>query len=191
MHRWLATSLAVYALAAANLSAAESKPQGQARPGEGSHMLNLALIVAGKEVKEGMQPVPPPVAKAIQDIKGFLPYTNYELQDTAVVRGVNMTPIHFNLVGPTSRYQAALQYQLTEDPKKLNVFKFDLVRTYEQRAGSSAQNFWEQPAPDSYREVLSTAFLVNVGEPIVVGTSRLDGTGTALVVILTVMPAGT
>jgi hypothetical protein len=195
MHRSLAATLIVCALVAAPAAAAEKRsPDVPARPGEGSHMLSLALIVAGKDLKDGMQPLPPPVEKAVQDIKGFLPYTEYEMQDTAVVRGSNLTPIHVILEGPDARYEARLQYQLTEDPKKLNVFQFEMARVYVPggpRPGSAA-GAGEQPTPEppSNRQVLSTAFQVNVGESIVVGTSRLNHTGKALVVILTVMPAG-
>lgn len=188
MHRWMATTLMICLVAATSLQAAESKPS-QARPGEASHMLSLALIVAGKEMKEGLEPLPAPVAKAISDIKGFLPYTNYEMQDTVVMRGANQIAVRADLEGPDSRYVAQLRYQLTDDPRKLNFYEFNLVRAYEPRVPRPVRGDAEQdtPRPPSTREVISTAFSVNVGESIVVGTSRLNGTGKALVVILTVM----
>jgi hypothetical protein len=188
MHRWMAASLIVCLLAATVLPTAESK-SSQARPGKASHMLSLALIVAGKEVKEGLEPLPAPIAKAISDIKGFLPYTHYEMHDTVVMRGANQIPVRVDLEGPDSRYIAQLQYQLTEDPRRLNVYKFDLVRAFEPRPSRQGQSDSDQgtPRPPSSREIISTAFSVNVGESIVVGTSRLNGTGKALVVILTVM----
>ena len=44
-------------------------------------------------------------------------------------------------------------------------------------------------APRPPRELISTTFGVKVGETIVVGTSKVDGTEEALIVLLTAVPS--
>ena len=162
-------------------------------PAPASHLMSLSLVVAGNEPSGGggVHSLAPPVAKAIADIKDFLPYKQYEVQDTVVLRVASQAaPSRFELQGPDGRYVARMQYMMT-DERRLNVNQFEMAKVGAAMPaptpGQPGQEP-ETPFPTPTRQVLSTAFSVNVGETIVVGTSRLNHTGKALVVVLTVLP---
>ena len=164
-------------------------------PAPVTHLMSLSLLVAGNEPSGGggAQQLSAPVSKAIADIKDFLPYRNYEVQDTVVLRVASQSsPSRFELQGPDGRYVARMQYMMT-DERRLNVNQFEMARVGSDAPASAPEptpdgRQPETPRPTPTRQVLSTAFSVDVGETIVVGTSRLNHTGKALVVVLTVLP---
>jgi hypothetical protein len=58
------------------------------------------------------------------------------------------------------------------------------------RAASEASKETQGRAPRAPRDLISTSFSLKKGETIVVGTSKIDGTDEALVVLLTAVPQG-
>ncbi len=162
-------------------------------PASATHLVSLALVVAGNEsAGGGVQPLSAPVAKAIGDIKDFLPYKSYEVHDTVVLRTASLNPARFDLQGPDGRYVARFLYRIGED-NRLRFDQFEMARLGSDVPATAPQptpegRQPETPWPSPTRQVLSTSFSVEVGETIVVGTSRLNHTGKALVVVLTVLP---
>src|SRR5262249_26071950 len=117
--------------------------------------------------------------KAIDDLRGFLPYKGYHLLDTAWLRTTGVTQAR--LVGKDGiSYAVRLTCRGVgaEDSKEIYVRSFDVQEE------PSQQIVKEGRGP---RSILSTSFGLKVGETLVVGTSKLDG-GAALVFLLTALP---
>jgi len=138
----------------------------------------LVLLIADQ------QPGDPPTLsknaqKALDDLRGFLPYKGYHLLDTAWLRTTGV--VQARLVG-----KDGISYSVrpncrglgAEDSKELYVRNFDV----NEELSSAIQK--ENRGP---RSILSTSFGLKVGETLVVGTSKLDG-GDALVFLLTALP---
>jgi len=189
MLRRLALLLFVLCVLSLPMAPVHASPAAEAQgPRLATHMMTVSLLVASTQGGSGSEPIPASVAKAIQDIKDFLPYTRYEMHDTAVLRTASLNNLRTELQGPDARYTARFQYQMGDDGR-LNIHKFELTRELEPGVSSSGRSKGEGATPQpSWRDVISTAFSVNVGETIVVGTSRLNGPGKALVLVLTVLP---
>jgi hypothetical protein len=188
----LLSFLCLFLAAPAGLQAEETpEPSRQARPGSATHLLSLALLVASNDYGPGEgDPLPAPVAKAVADIKDFLPFRQYRMHDAAVVRTANLEPARVQLQGPGSTYTGLLRYQLEPGGTRLNFSEFVLIQAQEVPRPPRAGPRNGTPAPPApSREVISTGFSIDVGETIVVGTSRLGGSGSALVLVLTALPA--
>jgi len=109
--------------------------------------------------------------KALDDMKGFLPFKSYRVVDTALVRVIRDEQVQARVLGPSGD-NAVLILRFSSggaDGKKLYVNTFNLN-------------------DDKSGRLLQTAFSMDVGESIVVGTSSVSGSDEALVTILTAVP---
>ena len=150
--------------------------------------------------------VPPAAAKALADLKDFLPYKSYKLLDTQWTMGSGR--ISGRLKGPDGK-----EYSIEVTTRKgaaadapVSVSRFiiretgpfaagdarTLTFTRGSRSGATTQTeavnqgsaknfaFFNGMGPN----IIDTSFSMTLGETVVVGTSRLQG-DTALVVLLT------
>jgi len=171
-----ASYLDVVADAATRRKIAEVLANADAAPH--TQPFQLVLLVADQ------QPGDPPTLsknaqKALDDLRGFLPYKGYHLLDTAWLRTTGM--VRARLVGKDGISYSVRLYCRgigAEGGKDLYVRDFDV----NEESSSAIQK--ENRGP---RSILSTSFGLKVGETLVVGTSKLDG-GDALVFLLTALP---
>ena len=122
------------------------------------------------------EPIPAALAPVLKDLAGFLPFRSFHLISTGLVRTSRDGRID---LGSEPHFVVDLRF--AGDPaggKPLQIEQFELSRRQMvQGEGGAMQvaNF----------DVLRTSFSMNVGETVVVGTSKLDGGDKALVVLLT------
>ena len=109
--------------------------------------------------------------KALDDIKGFLPFKNYRLLGTTLVRVNQEDVARAQVAGFSgSTYGLVLRFRAGgADGKKLFIDAFNL-----------------EDAKDN--NLIQTAFAMDVGETVVVGTSSTPLSEEALVAILTALP---
>ncbi|MFY9820007.1 MAG: hypothetical protein WAM82_01410 [Thermoanaerobaculia bacterium] len=136
----------------------------------------LLLLAASTHGGAGGPDVPASAQKALADLRGFLPYKSYQLLDSTWLRATQDRPTEGRVVGrPNSAYAVKMRFRVTGS-EQMFLDAFEL----------SAEN----PAPHVPRDLISTSFSLKKGETIVVGTSKLDGSDDALVVLLTAVPQG-
>ncbi|MBZ5638079.1 MAG: hypothetical protein LAO51_04890 [Acidobacteriia bacterium] len=134
----------------------------------------LLLLEAAKEGPSD-DVLPEGARKALEGLKGFLPYRSFRLIDTGWFRTSSRAEI---ALGGSTGYAAELRFR--GDPASgapLVVERFELVKTTLAPEGAEGK-------PQS-KMILSTSLTVSVGETVVLGTSKLDGGDKALVVLLT------
>ncbi len=130
------------------------------------------MLVAEPSGTSSLDDVPPNAQKAIEDVRAFLPFKSYKLCDVGVMR--SGSEARGLLDGPNGEdYEWALRFEETR-PNELYVREFQLTDM-----GSDDRRA---------KRLIGTSFSVQAGETIVVGTSKLDGGGKALVVLFTAVP---
>jgi hypothetical protein len=151
--------------------------QDRARPGfefarpDGFHVV---LLLARNTPGTLPTDLPTGVAKALKEASEVLPYKSYQVQDQAVSRsnGSNSFQV-IHLIGPLSRdYELALDTRYRE-PAKVSV-TVNLSYTSGETKGATG--------------VLSTEFNARLGETVVVGTSKVNG-DESLVLLITPLAA--
>lgn len=168
-----------------------------------SRAFQVTLLRADRSGTGVPERLPPAIAKALDDVSAFLPYSGYEVLDAAFLRTTGEG--FAEVAGPDGRaYEAHLAFTgaggSPETADELFVHRF-LLR--EMRPGAplavwpagvpgSAGDVAPRPqpalAPATPKTALSTSFSIAPGETVVVGTSRVDGGDAALVVLLTAIP---
>lgn len=136
-----------------------------------------------KPVGEGLTPA---ITTALRDVQQFLPYKSYRVWDTTFIRGDS---------GSTSLKAPNNQIYV------VNINSNSQTAAARSAGGVAAHDgYWvrliltpsdspatkDAPAP---RRVLDTGFQMDVGETIVAGTSRQPRFGTALVMVVSALPA--
>ena len=114
--------------------------------------------------------------KALDDLRGFLPYKGYHSLDTAWLRTADTA--RGRLVG---RDGISYSVRLSFKGNRASLGDQLYVRSFEVQ---------EEPLPilkHAPRGIIETSFGLKVGETLVVGTSKLDG-GDALVLLVTALP---
>lgn len=126
-----------------------------------THSFQIVLLLADRAANGVPEALPANCRKAIDDVKGFLPFTRYRMVDAGLIRTADFGQL--SLSGP------------------LNT-PVDVGVALGQGAGKqlAVRNFTiSSPAP-----LLKTQFGIEVGETLVVGTSRLGDDGEALVALV-------
>lgn len=205
MSRTVTAVLLLAALAAAVPSsaaaqAAPAAPAGRSQPrpwaddAAASQLFHVTLVAATRQNGgSGQSDLPKAVAKALDDIKDFLPYQGYRVVDSSLVRATR--EFHARLSGPDRTvYQADALFSgagggesavyLVEhfELRKLPRVE-DLAREMERGGSNRAAIAPMAPEPN-----LTATFRIARGETVVVGSSRLDGGDDALIVLLTAVP---
>lgn len=152
----------------------------------------VLLLWAGASAASSGLEIPANAQKALGDLKGFLPFKNYQLLDAVWMRATQDRLASGRLSvrgGPD--YQVRLRFRNLGNPKDRNLFvdAFQLVENPGPPKPPSAEVIGGKATPPpSNRSLIDTSFGLKGGETIVVGTSKLNGTDEALVVLLTAVP---
>lgn len=148
----------------------------------------LLLLAASTHKGTGEPDVPASAQKALADLRGFLPYKDYKLLDSTWLRATQDRVTDGRVAGRDgASYRARLRFRTTGN-EQLFLDMFDLAE--DTLAPRPAPEGKKDVAPHSSRDLISTAFSLKKGETIVVGTSKIDGSDDALVVLLTAVPQG-
>jgi len=132
-----------------------------------------------------MPDVPADAKAALEDLRDMLAYTGFEMIDSGWLRTSRSGS---TTLGEAGSFQVQLVF--AGDPRQDSAL---LVEGFEL---AHSQVFWESPddaggTPRAHlgdsKSVLSSQFGINVGETVVVGTSRANGGSEALVVLLTAL----
>jgi hypothetical protein len=121
--------------------------------------------------------LPAHAARALEDLEGFLPFSSYRLLDTGWI----MTSGHASVtLGDAGSFDAKLSFMGDPTAGKLLVEHFVLShRDFDRVEGHVIYS--------DERLILSSSFGIDVGETVVVGSSKLDGGDEAVVVLLTAL----
>jgi hypothetical protein len=194
--------LSCAAVLAAALPTAAQQARGRGTTGPfqvsmGEPIPNLrgfGVVLVQGEMQTGTadgQTVPAAALKALNDLKDFLPYKNYKLLDTQWTMGGGR--MSGTLRGPeNSSYTFEVQARKGTDAP-IVISRFMLGGPAEDRmaglvargmaTSNQANEFYVKASPFT-RSLIDTSFSMDIGETVVVGTSRLQG-NNALIVLLT------
>ena len=182
--RFAALALALLCVMAAPASAAELAGR--------TYTFQVVLLVAetsGPAVTEG---VPPSAQKALVNLREFLPYKSYRLLDLAWLR--TMRSASATLAGPAgATYRVGLEFHPADGPGErllidgFSVTEMPLVPNEDVTFHSKDVSVTPR-APRAPQDLLHSTFGMELGETVVVGTSKLDGPNKALVVLLSALP---
>jgi len=157
-----------------------------------SQLFHVSIVAASRQSGDSAQgKLPAGIAKALDDLKDFLPYQSYRVVDSSLVRA--SSEFHTRLAGPDGApYEVDAVFSTDSGGTSFLIEHFelhkmarmeDLAREMERsRAGIPAV---VPMAPDPG---ISASFRIERGETVVVGSSRLDGGDGALIVLLTAVP---
>ncbi|MES1242857.1 MAG: hypothetical protein ABUT39_14675 [Acidobacteriota bacterium] len=132
---------------------------------------HVVLLAAGNKDSNPAPELAAGARKALDDMKGFLPFKSYRVVDTSLIRVIRDETVQARVLGPSGS-NATLILRFSSggaDGKKLYLNTFTLN---DEKSG----------------RLLQTAFSMDVGESIVVGTSSVSGSDEALVTIVTAVP---
>jgi hypothetical protein len=196
------------ALAAPSAAQVSSPRPQTATTVSGLSQLNgfsVVLVEGSTSGGSATEGVPAAAAKALADMKDFLPYKSYRLLDTQWTLGAGRIASRLRGAG-TQEYDLVLSasgglrlvaapfgeyttmhpanraiQQLPPGQVTISQFSLREADPLAPRAGAPAA---PKPAFDRPGSLINTSFSMNVGETVVVGTSRLQG-DKALIVLLT------
>jgi len=140
---------------------------------------SFQIIVLSADSSGESGDVPPNVERALQDVRDFLPYTGFQVVGSGWLR--TSRSAEATLPGPMNLI-AELRFRPTTDPDAaLLVERFGVYRRESMQVVDEGVAIQQM----RNRSVLESTFTINPGETVVVGTSKLDGDDSAMVVLLT------
>lgn len=176
-------------------------------------LVQINLLAASKGGDNDLSDLPANTRKAIEDIKDFLPFKSYRILDTSLVRvlvpshrGDSRGPAKTFMRGPDdSKLEVTIALTAEEGGSEVFVHRFDVrpsvmdrLRTApippEQPMQSNPDTPVGAPRADLMADLIdmgsliSTSFTAEVGQTVVVGSSRLNGGDEALIVLFTALP---
>ncbi len=140
----------------------------------------------------GLDSLPRSVRQALVDLGEFIPYKRYMLLDTVLIRTARDGIA--TMKGPGGReFRVELKLFPSggEGDPELIVHRFeviDMTRTPVRRTevgGPGGFKQSEEVAPSTPKTIIATSFGMSIGETLVVGSSRLNGGDTALILLVT------
>jgi len=165
--------IALFCLMLALPAVAQQAPRAEASTG--THLFQVVVLIGSKEMAKPSTDVPDNARAAIEDIGQFLPYKSYRMVDTALIRSAGQG--RGVMAGPDGRdYIVQLRYTKTGTTGKIFVSDFELLDP-----SRNANPTLIQANPT----LIQTSFEVDLRETIVVGSSKLNGGGEALIVLFT------
>lgn len=166
--------------------------QGETR----SYLFQVVLLIGSSGGTSELEGVSANVTKALDDVSQFLPFKSYRLLDTALLRSAERAEAR--LSGPEGQdYSLQIGCHSEPDKNRIVVRRFFLLdhgvpEVPEPPRGGSANSDDSSPAPapraSRSRILIDSSFSLDVGETIIVGSSKLDGGSQALLVLLTAIP---
>lgn len=174
MRRWLTAVVlmsVVFGLAQPKAVAGQQVASGSKAPVEDSKLQGFTVTLVLGEIESGRAAgtFTPAAAKALADLKDFLPYKSYRLLDTAWMIGLNGHELLRDADG--QKHSVTMRSTLLSP----SAVKVDMLR------------LWDVASSDSKHSpelLIDTTFNLKVGETIVVGMSRIDS-DRALILLVT------
>ena len=175
-------------LMAALLLAGPAFAQSEQPEARDSYLFQVVLLIGDKSGSSSVEGVSANVVKALDDIREFLPYKSYRVLDTALLRSAGH--VDGLMAGPDGQ-DYRVEMRIRPGPgNRLSVQGFALIDMGSplppRKQGSSEKI--PPLAPRAARTLINSSFSLDVGETIVVGSSKLNGSGQALLALLTVIP---
>jgi hypothetical protein len=168
--------------------------QGQQSPPTAPPRFNgfgVSLVLGEMQGSAAPAKLPPGAARALADLKDFLPYRNYRVLDTLWMPQSDSTPQKLHGV-ESAEYQLSISgaevsagsvkvgtvslYGVGVDARTNTLYQQGVISK-----GAFDAAFVNQRSP-----LISTSFTINFDETIVVGTSRLQG-DRALILLITAL----
>ena len=153
-----------------------------------TQVFQVTLLVASHEGRPDPD-LPPAARDAVDDILTILPFRGYRVLDIGIMR--TSDEAHLSLGGDLG-YEVQLRFRGDPNTKRpLFIERFRVSQSYVRWIAAP-------PSPDSggdasrsrenvSKGIVSASFSMDVGETVVVGTSKLDGGDEALVILLTAL----
>ena len=171
-------------------------------------LVQINLLAASKAGSDDLSDLPANTRKAIEDIKDFLPFKSYRILDTSLVRvlvpaqGKSRGPSKTYMRGPDdSKLEVMIAMTEGETAAEVYVGRFEVSPSVMDRLRPMTLTPEQQNQVDTGGPVLapradlldtgsliSTSFTAEVGQTVVVGSSRLHGGDDALLVLFTALP---
>ena len=165
------------------ISRALAKADGNPR----DQSFQLLLLAAGGKARSGGPEIPANVQKALAELKGFLPFKGYELLDSTWMRATQDRVTEARLIGRDgASYEATLLFRA---PSSGDLFIDGFRLKAEPFTPTSPGGAKETRNTRPGRDLIQTTFGIKTGETVVVGTSRVEDSDEALVVLLTAVPS--
>lgn len=139
-----------------------------------SQQFQVFILVANGE--GGTERLPSGPRAALEDLRGFLPYSGYRVLDSGWLRTSAYAAI---TLGEAGAFSVELRFEGDPRAGKALLVEFELAHRPWSRDEATRIVHYMDP-----RDLLQTSFGIDVGETVVVGTSKLDGEGEALIVLL-------
>ena len=159
-----------------------------------TQVFQLVLLAAGSSPGGAAPALSVSAQKALDDLRGFLPYKRYEVLDTAWFRATqdDVTEARVRGLGGAS-YRLQFRFRMTGAIAEGQLFVDAFQLAQEPgipRPPAAKESEQPAPTPRPSRDLISTSFGLKIGETLVVGASKVDGAEDALVVLLTAIPEG-
>ena len=173
-------------------------------------LVQINLLAASKTGSNELSDLPANTRKAIQDIRDFLPFKSYRLLDTSLVRVLvpshrgspRSGPSNTFMRGPDdTKLEIRMSMMMGETESEVFVGRFEVSPSVMDRLRAVTMTPEQQDQADPGAPVvapradlidsgplISTSFTAEVGETVVVGSSRLNGGDDALIVLFTALP---
>ena len=140
--------------------------------GPRTQSFQLVILAASAKANGDVPALYKGAQKALDDIKGFLPFKSYRILDTAWIRVTQFDAARAQVAGLSpNTYEVFLRFRTAGvDGKKLIIDNFALSED------------------KTDKHLIQTAFSMDMGETVVVGTSSVDAAQESLVVLMSAMP---
>ncbi len=174
-HRTIPLGLLLVALAAHPFAALAQ--EGRERPMPVTHEFQVILVNA---TPGGLSfpDLPDDAITALEDIVRVLPYQLFELIDTAWIRTHEGARAR---LGEAAAFEVNLGIDQHSTDERIVISYFELsYRPWERHSDPDVDRIMYGDSEN----LLGTSFSLNVGETVVVGTSRINGDDEALIVLL-------
>ena len=170
------TLIAAPLLVAALCTAIPAIALQESQPKPSTHEFQITLILARPGELSLPEDLPGDALNALDDVLRILPYKAFEVIDSGWVRTQQSARVR---LGEAGRYEALLQIRPPQgNSGELLVSHFEVdMRDF--KRDEEGRVYYGDPV-----ELLATSFNIDIGETVVVGTSRLNGEDEALIVLL-------
>jgi hypothetical protein len=167
---------------AASDNEAPAAPEATPKATGGANQLFQVILLRGATTgNTEIVGLPKNAEKAIKDMRDFLPFKSYRLLDSALLRVQDLGKARLSGIAP-QQYEVRVAYRTLPNGKlSIGEFKIMAMRL------PGATPLPPGVAPEAERAVIDTSFTVDLGETIVVGSSKLGG-DQALIVLFTALP---
>lgn len=139
-----------------------------------TQLFQVVLIQASRKGTDDLDDLPKSAAKALADVRDFLPFKRYRLLDSAIVR------MSYAMGGSVAMAAYEVKFSYERKNEKLSIWWFTVLP---EKAKIESQ----ATTPEAVKPLISTSFSMDRGETVVVGSSKIDG-DDALLVLLTALP---